>query len=432
MLGAILAGAAHAQTITEFPIPSPSNHPGSITTGPDGNLWFTEGPAGAIGRITTDGVVTEFPLPTPDYAPPNIVAGPDGNLWFTEQALHTHAGKIGRITTGGEITEFPTAGEGYPLGIAAGPDGNLWFADLLGTIARITPSGVITIVSPAGAVDAGNSIVAGPDGNLWFTGTISNTIGRITPAGVVSIFPVPTAHVGPNQITAGADGNLWFTEDGGGIGRITTAGVITEFQPPTANNFTNGITAGPDGSVWFTEGSGLGGGGVGKVGRITPSGEITEIELLTAASGPTGITTGPDGSLWVTELFAGKIARVDPEGPCTTHGTSLCLRGGRFQVRAHWEIPSKGLSGDGSAVALSADSGYFWFFDSGNVELIVKVLSSCSSDHPHFWVFAGGLTNVGVTLTVTDSQTLETKTYTNTAGVAFQPIQDTSAFSTCP
>ena len=134
----------------------------------------------------------------------------------------------------------------------------------------------------------------------------------------------------------------------------------------------------------------------------------------------------------MTESSARQIARVDPNGPCSTHGTSLCLRGGRFQVRAHWEMPSKGLSGDGTAVALSSDSGYFWFFDAGNVELIVKVLSACSSDHPHFWVFAGGLTNVGVTLTVTDSQTLETRTYTNPAGVAFQPVQDTSAFSTCP
>src|SRR4249919_3524629 len=101
MLGAVLASAAHAQTITEYPIPSPSNHPGSITSGPDGNLWFTEGPAGAVGRITPDGVITEFPVPSPDVVPGSIVAGPDGNLWFTEQFIHTLGGKIGRITTAG-------------------------------------------------------------------------------------------------------------------------------------------------------------------------------------------------------------------------------------------------------------------------------------------------------------------------------------------
>jgi len=125
ILALSLAPFASAQSITEYPISNPQNYPGSITTGPDGNLWFTEGPAGAVGRITPDGVVTEFPLPTPDYVPVTVVPGPDGNIWFTEQALDTHAGKIGRITMGGDITEFATAGEGYPFGIAAGRDGNL-------------------------------------------------------------------------------------------------------------------------------------------------------------------------------------------------------------------------------------------------------------------------------------------------------------------
>jgi len=425
-LPAALASLAGGQTITEFPLPSANNHPGAITTGPDGNLWFTEGPVGVIGRITPVGVITEFSLPTPDYVAGNIVVGPDGNLWFTEQAIHTHAGKIGKISTSGEIAEFPTAGEGYPLGIAAGPDGNIWFADLLGTIARVTPSGIITVVSPAGAFDAGNSIARGPDGNLWFTGSISNTIGRITPAGAVTSFPVPTAQVGPNNITAGTDGNLWFTEAGGGIGRITTAGVVTEFQPPTPNNFTNGITAAPDGNLWFTESGSPG--GDGKVGKISPAGAIAEIALASPGSEPTGIAVGPDGKIWVAELQAGKIARIEP---CTTQGTTLCLGGGRFQVQAHWENPSTGSSGDGGAVSLSADSGYFWFFDAGNVEVIVKVLNACSLDGK-FWVFAAGLTDVGVTLTVTDAQTLAAKTYTNTAGTAFQPVQDTSAFATCP
>lgn len=49
-----------------------------------------------------------------------------------------------------------------------------------------------------------------------------------------------------------------------------------------------------------------------------------------------------------------------------------------------------------------------------------------------YWVFAGGLTNVQVTTTVTDTQTGTVKIYTNPLGQAFQPTQDTSAFATCP
>ena len=80
-------------------------------------------------------------------------------------------------------------------------------------------------------------------------------------------------------------------------------------------------------------------------------------------------------------------------------------------------------------VGLTGDSGYFWFFDAANIELVVKVLDACTLGN--FWVFAGGLTNVGVTLIVEDTQTGATKTYNNAIGTPFAPLQDTKAFS-CP
>lgn len=116
--------------------------------------------------------------------------------------------------------------------------------------------------------------------------------------------------------------------------------------------------------------------------------------------------------------------------PCTADTISLCLSSGRFLVRAHWAT-SDGRSGDGLAVSLSGDTGYFWFFSANNVEMVVKVLNACSFT-PRIWVFAGGLTNVRVDLTVTDTQTGVVKTYQNPQTTAFQPIQDTSAFATCP
>jgi len=47
-------------------------------------------------------------------------------------------------------------------------------------------------------------------------------------------------------------------------------------------------------------------------------------------------------------------------------------------------------------------------------------------------VFAGGPTDVNVVVTVTDTQTGATRTYTNPQSIAFQPIQDTGAFPSCP
>ena len=47
-------------------------------------------------------------------------------------------------------------------------------------------------------------------------------------------------------------------------------------------------------------------------------------------------------------------------------------------------------------------------------------------------MFAGGLTDVHVTLRVTDTTNGTMKTYDNPQGAKYQPIQDTNAFATCP
>jgi len=113
-------------------------------------------------------------------------------------------------------------------------------------------------------------------------------------------------------------------------------------------------------------------------------------------------------------------------GACTTSDTVLCLLSGRYAVTADWQ-KSTGESGQGHAFTLTGDTGYFWFFDASNVETVVKVLDGCALGG-HRWVFASGLTNVQVTIRVTDTvNPADTKTYVNPQGVAFQPIQDTSA-----
>ena len=82
-------------------------------------------------------------------------------------------------------------------------------------------------------------------------------------------------------------------------------------------------------------------------------------------------------------------------------------------------------------MSLTDDTGYFWFFDPTNTEMVTKVLNGCAVNG-NYWFFAAGLTNVGVTTLVQDLQSATMKTYTNTSGTAFPPIQDTSAFRTCP
>jgi hypothetical protein len=116
--------------------------------------------------------------------------------------------------------------------------------------------------------------------------------------------------------------------------------------------------------------------------------------------------------------------------PLPAAATELLLNDDRFRVEVEWST-TQGTSGAGEAVPLTNDTGYFWFFNEENVEMVIKVLDACGFAD-RFWVFAGGLTNVAVDITVTDTQTGDVKTYHNPQRTPFQPIQDTNAFATCP
>jgi ELWxxDGT repeat protein len=115
---------------------------------------------------------------------------------------------------------------------------------------------------------------------------------------------------------------------------------------------------------------------------------------------------------------------VPDEAACELTETSLCL-GGRFRVEADWST-SAALSGPGHAVALTADTGYFWFFDPSNVEVLLKVLDG-QGVNGHYWVFYGALSNVEYSLTVTDTLTGASRRYANPSG-RLGSVADTTAF----
>lgn len=120
----------------------------------------------------------------------------------------------------------------------------------------------------------------------------------------------------------------------------------------------------------------------------------------------------------------------EPVPTCQASATALCLGNGRFRVEATFQAAGQ-PEGQARVIKLTDETGYFWFFNASNVEVVVKVLNACAINN-RFWVFAGGLTNVRTVITVTDTKTGTQKTYVNPQGTPFQPIQDTSALATCP
>ncbi len=194
-----------AGTVTaEYPSPMSSvaiTSPRDLTVGSDGALWFTEfnykvNPAvRKIGRITTAGTVSDFPVNTAAPTalaieqPASITTGADGNVWFTEydpNGVNTTV-DIGKMTTTGAVTLYTAAlTPGLnPDGIKLLRDGNMWFTEssddnTIGRIGRITSLGTIVEFS-RGITQGGDpaGLTSGSDGNVWFTEYSLNSIGRL-------------------------------------------------------------------------------------------------------------------------------------------------------------------------------------------------------------------------------------------------------------
>jgi N-acetylglucosamine-6-sulfatase len=156
----------------------------------------------------------------------------------------------------------------------------------------------------------------------------------------------------------------------------------------------------------------------------------------TSARGPRAVPQ--DWLPWLQTL--GTSAAVNASVPCAAGASTLCIDGApgdkRFKVEVSYQTSQGGgLSGKGQAIPLApvgiVHGGAFWFFSPDNPEMLVKVIDGCGANAQK-WVFASAGTNVGLTVTVTDTATGLQKIYQNADLHPAQPIQDTSAFATCP
>jgi hypothetical protein len=129
--------------------------------------------------------------------------------------------------------------------------------------------------------------------------------------------------------------------------------------------------------------------------------------------GPTARPVGAQALPWAAAIPAAGTSG----GTCTPGPQTLCLLENRLRVEVHWENPrapfNNGVGTVASVATVSGDeTGFFWFFDSQSIELVVKALDA-QVINGNFWVFYGALTDVGYTLTVTDTVTGRSRTFVN-------------------
>lgn len=162
----------------------------------------------------------------------------------------------------------------------------------------------------------------------------------------------------------------------------------------------------------------------------TETGDVFDVQI---GSSRPPYASGPQGPIQIRGVgITYRIAENDapPHPPaCAADGDTLCLHNGRFKVEATWNTNT--ASGNAQVVKLTDETGYLWFFNQNNVESVVKILDGCAINN-RFWIFAGGLTDQGVEITVTDTLRSATKTYTNPRGQVWKTIADIEALATCP
>jgi streptogramin lyase len=236
--------------------PLTSYNPTSMAVGSDNKFYLGDINLATIEVVTQSGVETKVATPSTDkigYAG-SMTLGPDGNVWFTE---YSH---VGKITPGDVVTEYlysDATTNNYLGSITTGPDGNLWATEYFNSqVDKITPgTGAMTTF----ALGCNPTQITSAGGMLYIN--CGSNIAQVTTAGAVTLFFNGFGFSGSGKaMTVGPDGNPWFcTGTQSTIGEFNvSSGSMSFFLPP--NNFgssttCNSLTAGPDGNIWAVDSS---------------------------------------------------------------------------------------------------------------------------------------------------------------------------------
>jgi virginiamycin B lyase len=391
-------------------ISSPSL-PLDLSGGSDGNVWFTEPFAHALGRlnvsdpnhaITNFGVAQGLPA---NGEPSAITAGQDGNVWFTDPSTNA----LGKINPANPTTITEVAVPATMVGflqfpstriVAAG--GKLWFTEVkLNSSSEILQTAIGSynpasntwseVVVPGGAGQHPYGLTVAPDGRIWFS-VVSTTasLGVINPTTTppsLTEIPVPPPAGGtvpwPNRIVAGPDGTIWFTDRANAaIGQYNPSSHNLVSQPIRASTapvpVAFGITVGPDFNTWFTVSTDANG-GPSTVGLVTVNPQYTGGHLVSIAAGHGEVFgIGGDHSVWVYRdnggwanlgAFALSISvGIDP----VTNQDELWVVGGDYSIYRYegsWAFIGGHLAsiaaGRGEVFGLGGNNAVYVYRDNG-------------------------------------------------------------------
>ena len=330
----------------------------------NGTLSFTK----SNGGIPVPGVpvVTEFSaLGAATFLPgqttiPSITTGPDGNIWYVEQNQQPSA-QIVKMTPAGATTPYVTPS--MPISVTAGADGDVWYSTATTSVGKIDPS-TGTITEYSGLSYPSGRIIAGPDGAIYGVEYGAGKVFRMDAFGNVSEWNVTSN--GPVDLAVASDGDIYVAVNGADhvaqlpfpLPASGTSLTETPVFGTTGNSF-NSIVSGTDGNLWLLE-SGVNGGGNSMLASFNPGTfpSINNEYTVSTSRRYQYLVQGPESNFYMTQGGAtpgNYIARVTPSGTALEFNTGVSANA--YSV---W------LAVGPSPVAPYTANAAVWFAESGN------------------------------------------------------------------
>ena len=100
---------------------------------------------------------------------------------------------------------------------------------------------------------------------------------------------------------------------------------------------------------------------------------------------------------------------------CVENATTMCLVGGRYQVRSHWKNQyAGGAMSTLSKAKLTDVTGAFWIADASTYEYLIRF--NTATNNGRIWIAIPTFTDVEFWIDVTDTQTGQSNEYHSAAG----------------
>jgi len=291
-----------------------------------------------------------------------VAQGRDGNLYGTLYNGPSGAGTVYTITPSGAFNvihnfDGQNEGNGPKTGLTLGTDGNFYGAlysgglNPYGSLFKITPAGVLTILHNFTAAEQGGSFgppVLGKNGTFYGVTTFLKAYS-ITSSGTFKLLPNPTPGASRAPLTLANDANLYGTTIDGGTGNGTVFRMSSAGATKIIYNFDNTHGAKPfgpvvQGSDGYLYGTASSGGSIphafGVVFKLSTTGAITVLHEFDSTSTTDGyeplggLVEATDGNFYGTTYtgpgaYSGVVFKITKAGTYTvlhnfdtTHGGS--------------------------------------------------------------------------------------------------------------